>query len=122
MSVIHSIGQNLATDGRSFYSNRTAQKVQYPEMQNIMKDSAEVAESLVQNIAKIKEDMQELQRLSNVMGHEVHFNVNEELGQVIVKIVDPSTDKVIREIPSADIQHLQIKIRETIGLLVDEKI
>lgn len=122
MSVIHSIGQNLATDGRSFYSNRTTQKVQYPEMQNIMKDSAEVAESLVQNIAKIKEDMQELQRLSNAMGHEVHFNVNEELGQVIVKIVDPSTDKVIREIPSADIQHLQIKIRETIGLLVDEKI
>lgn len=122
MSVIHSIGQNLATDGRSFYSNRAAQKVQYPEMQNIMKDSAEVAENLVQNIAKIKEDMQELQRLSNAMGHEVHFNVNEELGQVIVKIVDPSTDKVIREIPSADIQHLQIKIRETIGLLVDEKI
>ena len=39
-----------------------------------------------------------------------------------VKIVDPSTDKVIKEIPSADVQQLQIKIREAFGLLVDEKI
>ena len=48
------------------------------------------------------------------------FNVNEEIDKVVVKIVDPSTNKVIKEIPSEDIQKLQARIRETIGLLVDE--
>lgn len=125
MSVIHTVGQNLATDGHSFYSNSStaSQAAKNPvEIENIMQDPAKVAESIIQNLAKVKQDVQELQRISDAMGHEVHFNVNEELGQVVVKIVDPSTDKVIKEIPSADMQHLQIKIRETIGLLVDEKI
>ncbi|MBO5137195.1 MAG: flagellar protein FlaG [Spirochaetaceae bacterium] len=123
MSVINAIGQNLAMDGHTIYSNAnaiTAAKV--PVEENIMQASAKVAESIVQNLAKVKQDVQELQKISDAMGHEVRFNVNEELGQVVVKIVDPSTDKVIKEIPSADVQHLQIKIRETIGLLIDEKI
>lgn len=124
MSIIQSVGQNLATDGHTFYSTGTAAQTHKAsvEFQNIMQEPGKVAETIVQNLAKIKQDVQELQRISDTMGHEVRFNVNEELGQVVVKIVDPSTDKVIKEIPSADVQQLQIKIRETIGLLVDEKI
>ena len=56
------------------------------------------------------------------MGRKVLFNVNEELGQVVVKIVDPSTDKVLREIPSVDMQELRIMMRQTIGVLVDERV
>ncbi len=121
---IRTIGQNLAMDGHPFYSTSPATHTQRPanEIQTLMQDPGKVAETIVQNLAKIKKDVQELQKISDSMGHEVHFNVNEELGQVVVKIVDPSTDKVIKEIPSADVQQLQIKIRETIGLLVDEKI
>lgn len=124
MSTINAIGQNLAMDGRSFHLKNTATTAATnpAEINNIMQDSAKVAENIVQNLAKVKQDVQELQKLSDSLGHEVRFNVNEELGQVVVKIVDPSTDKVIKEIPSADVQHLQIKIRETFGLMVDEKI
>jgi len=124
MDVLNTVGQNLAMDGLSHFSSGSVshEKPKPIELPNIMQDSTEVAEDIIQNLAKIKQDVQELQRLSDAMGHVVRFNVNEELGQVVVKIVDPDTDKVIREIPSADVQNLQIKIRETIGLLVDEKI
>ena len=56
------------------------------------------------------------------MGRKLQFNVNKELNKVIVKIVDPDTEQVIKEIPSADIQKLQLRLKEVLGLLVDKKI
>ena len=52
----------------------------------------------------------------------VKLSVNEEIGQIIIKVVDSETDKVIKEIPAEEIQRLIARIKETIGLLVDEKI
>lgn len=119
---IRSFGQNLAMDGHKYFSTNIQKASADIKIENVMQEPEKVAESLEKNLAKLKQDFQELQKISHTMGHEVQFNVNEDLGQVIVKIVDPSTDKVIKEIPSADVQQLQIKIREAFGLLVDEKI
>jgi len=52
----------------------------------------------------------------------VKLSVNEQINQVIIKVVDSETDKVIKEIPAEEIQRLIARIKETIGLLVDEKI
>lgn len=52
----------------------------------------------------------------------VELSVNETINQVVIKVVDTDTDKVIKEIPAEEVQHLIAKIKETIGLLVDEKI
>jgi len=52
----------------------------------------------------------------------VVLSVNDQINQVIIKVVDGETDKVIKEIPPEEIQHLIARIKETIGLLVDEKI
>ena len=57
-----------------------------------------------------------------VMGRKLRFNVNEELGSIVVKIVDPNTEQVIKEIPSADIQKLKINIRKAIGVIFDDMI
>ena len=88
-----------------------------------MADAAQVVQNITNNLAQVKEDAKQLQRLSDaVMGRKVQFNVNQELNQVVVSIVDPSTDKVIKEIPSADLQKLKVRIRKAIGLLFDEMI
>ena len=50
------------------------------------------------------------------------FSVNEELDQVVVKVIDAQTDKVIKEIPPEVLQRLHVRIREAIGLLIDESI
>ncbi len=52
----------------------------------------------------------------------IKLSVNDEINQVIIKVVDGDTDKVIKEIPPEEIQHLIARIKETIGLLVDQKI
>lgn len=125
MNTIGNIGANVAMDGRFYNSGsvKNAQAVKAVNQQLNIADGARVVDSLVQNNAQIKADAHELQKLSDmVMGRKLQFNVNEELGSIIVKVVDPSTNQVIKEIPSADVQRLKINIRKAIGVLFDEMI
>ncbi len=57
-----------------------------------------------------------------LFNRKLKFSVNRELNKVIVKVIDSSTDEVIKEIPPEEIQRLQARIRDAIGLLFDEKI
>lgn len=121
MSGIQSIGRNLAMDGHTYHLTRSAPSALSGQAKIAVPDPADVVEILAENLANTKLDVQELQRIADTMGKKVRFNVNKELGRVIVKIVDPSTDKVLREIPSVDMQQLQARIKQTMGMLVDEK-
>ena len=76
-----------------------------------------------QSVAQTKEVSQQLQRLSELISdNKLQFSVNKELGSVIVSIVDASTDKVIKQIPSEEIQNLKLRIRKAIGNIFDEVI
>ena len=116
---INALGQTMAMEGRNISSTNKGNTK--PEM-FLTSDPAIVAEKIARNSNELAESIRELQKLSDSMDRKVQFKVNEELDRVVVKIVDPATDKVIKEIPSADIQKLQIRIRETLGLLFDKQI
>lgn len=75
-----------------------------------------------QNEEKILKVVEQIQNISNMFDRKLQFKVSKELNQVIVKVIDSNTDAVIREIPSAEIQKLQIRIKDTLGLLFDESI
>jgi len=53
---------------------------------------------------------------------ELRYSINQESGQVVVKVIDARTDKVIKEIPPEEIQKLQAKIKKAVGLLIDKMI
>ena len=126
MNTISTIGQTKAMDGRSFYTPGAAavKSVQVQKVPSKLPSSAaEVSKTLAENLAKTKETVQEIQKLSDlVLSHRLKFEVNEELGQVIVEVVDPATNQVIREIPSEDLQRIQMQMKHAIGLLFDEMI
>ncbi|MCH5291355.1 MAG: flagellar protein FlaG [Treponema sp.] len=121
------IGQMMAMDGRTYFNAATAykrkQSVEVPQTGTMPAGFAEVAQNIAQNLAQTKENVQQLQKLSDmVMGHKLQFNVNDELGKVVVKVVDSRTDEVIREIPSQDVQKLHARMRQTMSLLFDEMV
>jgi flagellar protein FlaG len=118
---INALGQTMAMEGRKIPS--ALKENAKPETAPIVtSDPAAVAEKIARNSNKLDESIRELQELSDSMDRKVQFKVNKELDRVVVKIVDPATDKVIKEIPSADIQKLQVRIRETLGLIFDKQI
>ena len=66
--------------------------------------------------------VRELEKIFTMFNRRLEFSINQELGEVIVKVVDTDTDKVIKEIPPKELQDLHVKFKETIGLLFDMKI
>jgi flagellar protein FlaG len=79
-------------------------------------DSQKLSRQEIENQAKA------LEKTFLAFNRRVELSVNETINQVIIKVVDTDTDKVIKEIPAEEIQRLIARIKETIGLLVDEKI
>ena len=124
-TIVSTSGQSLAMDGQNYIrAAGIPQSISAIAMANSVPSGAEVAANIAQNIADIKESAQQLQKLSDlVMGRRsLRFSVNEELGSVVINVVDPVTDKVIKEIPSAEVQRMKISMKKAMGVLFDEMI
>ena len=117
----------MAMDGQTLYKNNVKSvntgKDQQVQTQSIAPNGAQVVQNIEQSEAQTKEVSQQLQKLSELISdNKLQFSVNKELGSVIVSIVDASTDKVIKQIPSEEIQNLKLRIRKAIGNIFDEVI
>lgn len=64
----------------------------------------------------------DLQRIGNAFNKELRFEVDHNSMEVIVKVIDKETDKVIRELPPEELQRLHRNLKEAIGLLFDEMV
>ena len=120
-SMVHvaMAGQSLYNINKNSASN-TAQQV---AAASITPTGAQVAQNIEQNIAEIKADSQALQKMTEMVGgNKLLFSVNKELGSVVVSIVDSTTNQVIKQIPSEDMQKLKLRIRKAIGSMFDEVI
>ena len=120
-AVIHT-----AMDGQSLYSSAVTMSKSNAVKQTvepITPTGAQVAQNIEQNLAQIKEDSQQLQKMYEMVdGRKLQFNVNKELGSVVVRVVDSNTNQVLKEIPSEDMQKLKLRLRKAIGNLFDAKI
>ena len=120
-SMVH-----VAMDGQSLYNinrNTASNTAQQLAALSISPTGAQVAQSLEENIAELKADSQALQKLTEMVGgNKLQFSVNKELGSVVVSIVDSTTNQVIKQIPSEDMQKLKLRIRKAIGSMFDEVI
>jgi len=63
-----------------------------------------------------------LQKLGETFNKKLQFVVDHSSNEVIVKVIDKETDKVIKELPPEELQRLYSNIKEAIGLLFDEMV
>jgi uncharacterized FlaG/YvyC family protein len=70
----------------------------------------------------IQKTVADLERISHTFNKKLKFKVDHRSNEVMIKVMDIETDKVIRELPSDEVQRLRDRIRETIGLLFDEQV
>ena len=124
MNTISMSGQ-AAVEGRMAFSPLQAtqgRKVELPK--SVLPNSAaEVLDNIEANKESLEASVEQLQRLSDlVTGNKLRFAVNDEIGRVVVTVLDASTNEVIREIPSEDLQRIQARMKRAIGVLFDEMI
>ena len=64
----------------------------------------------------------ELERISMAFDRRLKFIVDHESREVLIKVIDNETDKVIKVLPPEELQRLHSRIRETIGVLFDRMV
>ena len=70
----------------------------------------------------IKEAVAKLEKMVTQFNRRFEISLNEQINRIVVKVIDTDTDKVIREIPPEEIQHLLSQIDEMMGLFINERI
>lgn len=71
---------------------------------------------------EVQRMLREIVNFGDTFNRRLKFSVNRELNQVVVKVIDRETDKVIKEIPHEGLQRLHMRLKEAMGLLFDEEI
>ena len=64
----------------------------------------------------------DIEQVSQTFNRKLQFIVDQQSKEVIVKVIDKNTDKVIKVLPPEELQRLHRKLKETIGLLFNEKV
>jgi flagellar protein FlaG len=67
----------------------------------------------------LKQTASELEHISLAFNRRLKFIVDQDSKELIVKVIDNETDKVIRVLPPEELQRLHSRIRETMGFLFD---
>ena len=71
---------------------------------------------------QIHSTAEDLEQISLVFNKKLKFEIDHGSHQVIVKVIDRETDKVIKELPPEELQRLHNNLKETIGFLFDEQV
>ena len=64
----------------------------------------------------------DLAKVSLVFNKRLQFVVDHQSHEIIVKVIDKETDKVIKVLPPEELQRLHNKLKETIGFLFDQQV
>jgi flagellar protein FlaG len=71
---------------------------------------------------ELKRVAADIERVSQTFNKKLQFVVDHQSQEVIVKVIDNETDKVIKVLPPEELQRLHRKIKETIGFLFNEQV
>jgi uncharacterized FlaG/YvyC family protein len=64
----------------------------------------------------------DIQHISLVFNSRLKFVINHESNEILIKVIDNETDKVIKVLPPEELQRLHSRIRETMGFLFDRMV
>jgi len=84
-------------------------------------DTAAKPENKVKPLV-IESATQDLQKIGKAFNKKLQFVMDHQSNQVIVKVIDKDTDKVIRELPPEELQRLHKNLKEAIGLIFDQMV
>jgi flagellar protein FlaG len=101
-------------------SNKTENTLQQQTEQNYqqVQQSGEKDELGREQLEKMA---QQLQDFMGEMNRSLQFQVDEESGRDVIKVVDKNSGELIKQYPSEEVLSLVAKLSETAGFLIDQK-
>ena len=73
-------------------------------------------------MSQIVQAVEEMRNAIAPVAQNLQFSIDEDIGRTIVKVVDASTDEVIRQIPSEEIVAIAKAMNKLQGLLIQQEV
>ena len=89
------------------------------EQKAALRQDAPVAARQEQRPPELMQTAAELERLSLAFNRRLQFVIDQESSQILIKVIDNETDKVVKVLPPEELQRLHSSISETVGFLFD---
>ncbi|SNS61945.1 flagellar protein FlaG [Noviherbaspirillum humi] len=102
-------------------SSRQVRLASEPPSTGGAKQASQAASSGRESEAELDAALKELNDLGRSIGQGIEFSVDQDSGRTIVKVVDSSTQEVLRQIPSKEVLEMNRSISKMQGLLVRDK-
>jgi|Deesub1362B_J571_1020462.scaffolds.fasta_scaffold02236_6 flagellar protein FlaG len=71
---------------------------------------------------EIEKRTEQLNQVMEIFNYNIRFSVDREAKRLVVKIVDPQTEEVIRQIPPEEMLQIMKRIDQMLGLILDERV
>jgi flagellar protein FlaG len=75
-----------------------------------------------QSSSSLEKTTADIQHISMVFNSRLKFIIDHESNEILIKVIDNETDKVIKVLPPEELQRLHSRIKETIGFLFDRMV
>jgi len=75
--------------------------------------------SLNEDVDVLKEN---LDKLKKIFKGQAEFKIDKDVNKVVIKIKDPDTGEIIRQIPPEMVVKISKNIQELLGVLMDERV
>jgi len=126
-----SMGSNITVTAQQELPSVLQNKEKRPPLPAEQKAAAEQADILVPGMSAggqkpqstdLKKTTSDLERVSLAFDRRLKFEIDQDSREILIKVIDNETDKVIKVLPPEELQRLHSRIRETIGFLFDTMI
>jgi flagellar protein FlaG len=91
-----------------------------PRIQNVAA-TAVAAPAQAPSMAELQQALSDVQEVIQPVARDLLFSIDKESGKTVVKIVDSSTDKVIRQFPSEELLAIAKALDKFQGLLLRQE-
>ena len=122
-----SMGGAVYVEPQAEIQQERRQEKQRPSLPIEKKEAAKEVELYPKDAQKtqapdLERTAAELEHISHAFNRRLKFVIDQDSREVIIKVIDNETDKVIRVLPPEELQRLHNRISETIGFLFDRMV
>ncbi|MBN2652261.1 MAG: flagellar protein FlaG [Spirochaetales bacterium] len=114
--------RQIGKESNKKVSGPTDEKIEKNDIKEKEQSLEEIQESF--SLEEFENYLTDIKSMTNALNRDLEFNIDRETDQIFVKIINKSTDEVVRELPAEDLRNLHKKMKEAIeivGLFVDEQ-
>ena len=70
---------------------------------------------------EVMDGLKKLASASEILNKKVKLRLNKEINRIIITVIERGSNRILREIPCAELQNLAVHLKEAIGILMDTK-